>query len=35
MGITGKVDLWRTLAGLELDERAGVDFDALLARAEH
>lgn len=34
MGITGKLDLWRTLGGLELGVRAGVDFDALVGRAE-
>ncbi len=34
MGIGGKTELWRTLSGLGLDQRAGVDFDALAARAE-
>lgn len=34
MGIVGKTELWRTLSGLDLDERAGVDFEALTARAE-
>lgn len=34
MGIVGKLELWRTLSGLDLDQRAGVDFDALAARAE-
>ncbi len=34
MGILGKAELWRTLSGLELDQRAGVDFAALAARAE-
>jgi hypothetical protein len=34
MGIAGKLELWRTLAALKLDERAGVDFEDLAARAE-
>lgn len=34
MGITGKIELWRTLAKLELDERVGVDFAAMTERAE-
>ena len=34
MGISGKAELWRTLDGLGLGERAGVDFEALAARAE-
>ena len=34
MGITGKIELWRTLSGLGLDRRAGVDLDALAVRAE-
>lgn len=34
MGITGKAELWRTLAGLGLGERAAVDFEALTTRAE-
>ncbi|HEY2478857.1 MAG TPA: hypothetical protein VGI17_08995 [Solirubrobacterales bacterium] len=34
IGISGKAELWRTLSGLGLDERAGVDFDALTRRAE-
>jgi hypothetical protein len=34
MGIVGKTQLWRTLSGLGLDERAGVDFDALTTRAK-
>lgn len=33
MGIVGKAELWRTLSGFGLDERAGVDFDALAKRA--
>jgi hypothetical protein len=34
MGITGKIDLWRTLSSLGLAERSEVDFDALAERAE-
>lgn len=34
MGIAGKIELWRTLETLELDERAGVDFAALTERAQ-
>jgi hypothetical protein len=34
MGIVGKIELWRTLSGLDLGGRAGVDFDALAARAD-
>ena len=34
MGIVGKTELWRTLSGLGLDQRAGVDFEALAGRAE-
>jgi hypothetical protein len=34
MGVVGKTELWRGLAGLELDEWAGVDFAGLAARAE-
>lgn len=34
MGIAGKTELWRTLSGLGLDRRAGVDFSALTIRAE-
>ena len=34
MGIGGKLDLWRTLGALDLDERAGVEFDDLAARAK-
>ncbi len=34
MGISGKAELWRTLAGLGLDQRAGVAFGALVAQAE-
>ncbi|HUC01179.1 MAG TPA: hypothetical protein VMS11_15280 [Solirubrobacterales bacterium] len=34
IGIAGKTELWRTLAGLDLDQRAGVEFDPLFARAE-
>lgn len=34
IGIVGKIELWRTLSGLGLAQRAGVDFDALAARAE-
>jgi hypothetical protein len=34
MGITGKLELWRTLGGLELDERSEADFEALAKRAE-
>jgi hypothetical protein len=34
MGITGKLELWRTLASLELGEQAGVDFGDLAVRAE-
>jgi len=34
MGIAGKTELWRTLSGLGLDRRAGVDFRALTTRAE-
>jgi hypothetical protein len=34
MGIVGKIELWRSLSGLGLDQRAGVDFAALAARGE-
>ena len=34
MGIVGKTELWRTLSGLGLDQRAGVGFEALAGRAE-
>lgn len=34
MGIAGKTELWRTLAELGLDQRAGVEFKALVTRAE-
>jgi hypothetical protein len=34
IGIAGKAQLWRTLAALELDQQAGVDFESLAARAE-
>jgi hypothetical protein len=34
MGITGKLDLWRTLSRLGLKARAGADFEALAERAE-
>ncbi len=34
MGIVGKAELWRTLSGLGLSQRAGVDFDALAGRAD-
>lgn len=34
MGIAGKIELWRTLAKLELNDRVEVDFVALAQRAQ-
>ncbi len=34
VGIAAKAELWRTLAGLDLGRRPGVEFETLIARAE-
>jgi hypothetical protein len=34
MGVTGKIELWRSLAKLDLGERVGVDFAAMTERAQ-